>query len=87
MFEVLKVANITQADFALLTKVSRITVNAWVSGKSSPNGAREKTVKAWLYLINRAVQTGNLPLPSGCAKQGRIDHIRAALKKTKDAIQ
>jgi transcriptional regulator with XRE-family HTH domain len=41
-FSILKTAGLSQGDFALLSGVTRVTVNLWVNGKPPSRFLREK---------------------------------------------
>ena len=61
-FDVIAEAGMSQADFAKLVQVSRVTVNTWVTGKRAPHASlRARVVKA-LKLIAAEVAAGRLPI-------------------------
>ena len=61
-FSILKSAYITQAEFAKIAKVSRITVNNWANGYTSPHSFIHGRVTKLLQCIRLGVREGKLPV-------------------------
>lgn len=81
MFESVLSAGISQSEFALLMKVSRVSVNKWFTGKSKPRGLYDAKARGMIAVINKAVEQGLLPLPEGVSRKQRVTEIKAALKQ------
>jgi transcriptional regulator with XRE-family HTH domain len=79
-FDILKKAGLTGADFAVLARVSRVTVHRWLHG--SPVGkAHAPRVNSLLKLVNLAVEAKLLPLgkvPHKKRTQALADALRTA---------
>lgn len=79
-FSILKVADVTQGEFAQLCGVSRVTVNWWVNGKVTPNRFVVDKVERELARIRAAVNGKALPLP------GHVRYGKGRLKAVENAI-
>jgi predicted transcriptional regulator len=77
-FEVLRQAGVTQGEFAHYLKVSRVTVNNWISGKGKVHEARVPRVQRLLDAIASAVAEGKLPVQN-VPKEERLAAIGMVL--------
>ena len=75
-------AGLTQAEFANLAKVSRVTVNMWVRGKVAPHRYTEERVGKLIALTHLATVRTHLPVPPEIARGARLSAIKAALRAT-----
>lgn len=83
-FGVIDKAGLTQAQFASLVGVSRVTVNTWVMGRYRPgNAVRERVIRA-LGLIKQAFNEGKLPINATIQDellQKQLDRIASKLAR------
>lgn len=82
-FDIVKRAGVTQAQFAGLVGVSRITVNTWLKGHFNPQARLRGRVRKALDLLAKAIDDGQLPVPKDHAKkelQNRLEVIEFALR-------
>jgi DNA-binding XRE family transcriptional regulator len=83
-FEVIDQAGLTQAQFASLVDVSRVTVNTWIKGHYRPNQQmRGRVIKA-LDLLTEAVDAGRLPINATIHRellQKQLDRIATRLSR------
>jgi len=78
-FDALAQAKIKQDEFALLTKVSRITVNGWINGKPV-HPARSALLRTYLRIFRSALDIGILPLRHGMPRDQRLDVLKSILR-------
>lgn len=71
-------SGVTQEQFAALVGVSRVTVNTWVAGKFRPRNPVRSRVGRAIKMLNDAVETGLLPVPT--------DNRRLAVNVVLDSI-
>jgi transcriptional regulator with XRE-family HTH domain len=78
-FAFLAVAGVSQGEFAVLCGVSRVTVNLWVNGRSTPHRYLVPHVTTVLDSIAAAFDAHRLPIP-GHIKKGsaHLSAVRAA---------
>jgi len=83
MKDILKTAKVSQAEFAKLVGVSRVTVNYWIADppKAKPHPAFESKIKKWLDAIQAAVKAKTLPVhkPRGASLDARVNSIKRAV--------
>jgi transcriptional regulator with XRE-family HTH domain len=84
MFDVVPQSGIRQGELALILKVSRVTVNNWLTGKHKPHALARPSVEKKMQLINTAVEENLLPLPGGLSPTARIHNLAQILKAIKD---
>lgn len=82
--ELLHKAGITQGELARLLRISRVSINLWVSGRRTPGPFHEPRFTQILQRIQNALEAGTLPLDTrrkrGEATDERIAQIAAQLK-------
>ena len=76
-FTVLTRAGITQAQFAELIGVSRITVNTWVRKRFTPHPTLRPRVTEALKKLREAVREGSLPVPEDSHARAVAQRLRA----------
>lgn len=74
-FDVIAQAGLSQAQFAELAQVSRITVNTWVTGKHSPSPTLRPTVNKILKVLAREVMAGRLPIDKTIGNRMQRKHL------------
>lgn len=80
-FEKMDAAGVLDAHLAQICKVSRTAVHFWRSGKNvGPKHAGR--VKQVVDLVDRAVQSGRLPLSQDVRAGDRFDELAKALVAT-----
>lgn len=83
-FGVIANAGLTQAQFASLVGVSRVTVNTWIKGHYRPgNAVRGRVIRA-LELIKQAFADGKLPINATIQDellQKQLDRIASKLAR------
>lgn len=79
MFEILKKTGLTQGDLATLFKVSRITMNNWMTGKTNPHALIRAAVDLKLKAIGAALRAKALPLPDTVEKKHKMKEAKAVL--------
>ncbi len=77
-FSAIASAGLTQAEFAKLVGVSRVTVNTWVRGKMHPHHFISDKVDAALARLRKATRAGTLPL-RGTRRSDRLALISAVV--------
>lgn len=75
---VLAQAGITQAEFASLCGVRRVTVNLWCRGKMRPHQYIRSNVLDAIERVKQATSAGVLPLPRSVQRDKRTDALRQA---------
>lgn len=83
-FGVIDKAGLTQAQFATLVDVSRVTVNTWVKGHYRPGNAVRGRVSRALDLLKQAVADGKLPINAAIQAellQKQLDRIATKLAR------
>lgn len=75
---VLKNADVTQAEFAELCGVRRVTVNLWCRGKMRPHRYIRSNVLSLVERVEHATSAGVLPLPRSVKRGDRLDALRQA---------
>lgn len=79
-FSILEKAGISQAEFADLCGVSRVTVNLWVKGKMQPHRYLRHTVARVTEDIQVALDAGRLPVDTPFRRvEKRKEALSAAL--------
>lgn len=78
-FAVIAAAGLTQAEFAEVAGVSRITVNSWVRGKMRPHRYIKLDVEALLVKIEAALHNKVLPLAANIVRDHRVAAVLTAL--------
>jgi transcriptional regulator with XRE-family HTH domain len=89
-FSVIRRSGMTQAEFAALCGVSRVTANTWVRGKMRPHRYTKAKIVLLLDHLESAIKAGDLPLLNGSANrdtQLRMAVRRAALRAKKEAAK
>lgn len=76
--KVLEQAQVTQAEFAALCGVRRVTVNLWCRGKMRPHQYIRSNVLNTIERVQLATSAGVLPLPRSVQRDKRIDALRQA---------
>lgn len=85
-FSVIEEAGLTQAEFAELAEVSRVTVNLWVQKKCLPARKKETRIKSLLKVLSAAIRRGMLPGTLPTARKANMDDRRTLIRKTIRAI-
>lgn len=82
-FTPVRKARLSQAEFAKLCGVSRVTANMWLREERprTPNRFVEYTVALQLQRLSEAVAMGLLPLPGTVNRDERDEHIRVAIER------
>lgn len=84
--ELLRAAKVTQADVARLLRVSRVSVNSWITGRTAPGKFHEPRFNAVITGIKRALDAGLLPgyletlARSALDPDERFTYVRQQLK-------
>jgi len=90
-FQVLQDTGVSQGEFARLMGVSRVTVNNWCRGHSTPRGDRAKKARQLILVLRRCGEAGMLPDRLDSAKktdtQTRMRVIKSALSEIIAAIK
>ena len=88
LLTVLEDTGITQREFADLVGVTRVTVNRWVAGLSSPSPAIDRVVRDVVFVLSVALDEewlpGNLPAAHGRTiedRRQRLDKIIAKAQR------
>lgn len=74
-FSILGRAGLTQAQFADLVGVSRITVNTWVRKRFNPHPTLRPRVHAALKELRAQVRAGELPITTNVRDAMIADHL------------
>ncbi len=80
-FTIITRAGLTQNEFAVLSGVSRVTVNLWAKGHMGPHRYIKNRTTKVIDTLELAVANGALPLPSGVKADERAAAIKAAFKQ------
>lgn len=80
-FTIVTRAGLTQKEFALLSGVSRVTVNLWVRGKMSPHRFIKARTAKVISTLDEAIAQGALPLPATVEPPDRGRAIKQAFKQ------
>jgi transcriptional regulator with XRE-family HTH domain len=83
-FQVISQAGLTQAQFAALVDVTRVTVNTWVQGHYRPRPQMRARVHRALQLISEAVDNGKLPINEAIQEellQKQLERIASKLAR------
>lgn len=76
-FSVVRESDLSQVELAHVLGVSRITVNLWLNGKSSPHRYNEGNVSAKITALNKAIKDKMLPVKPAKGKAPRAPAIKA----------
>ncbi len=79
-FQILKVAEVGQADIARWLGVSKVAVCHWVKGTSNVDPLRVAKVEKLLAAVARAVEAGDMPVPK-IPRGDRAERLTSALVK------
>lgn len=74
-FSVIQKANISPAEFGFLAGVARSTAHKWVVGKAKPHAQVRELVAVTLDTLNKAVESGALPLKLGTRRADRKQEL------------
>lgn len=61
-FSILRIAKVSQGEFAQVANVSRVTVNNWVHARLGVHSARQPRIEKLLNALHKAVELKKLPL-------------------------
>jgi transcriptional regulator with XRE-family HTH domain len=85
-FTIIPRAGLTQKEFAVLTGVSRVTVNLWSRGKMRPHRyIKPRTIRV-INTLETAVANGLLPIPSSVALPERGRAIKHAIRQANETV-
>ena len=78
-------ANVLKQDFAILMRVSRVTVHHWLRGAHEPSRVHAGRYKSLLETIQTAVDTGLLPglLARDMPRERRVNYVRQQLAEAR----
>lgn len=81
-FSVIEKAGLTQAEFAELSDVSRVSVNNWINGRSHPALKKVPRIKGLLKALALANKQGMLPSTMPSVHKANMDERRVFIRKT-----
>lgn len=74
-FTVVARAGLTQAEFAMIAGVSRVSANMWIRGKITPHKYSETKIESILVQLENAIKHKLLPLDRALSKAARAAYI------------
>lgn len=81
MLERITEAHLLPSDVARLLNLSRVTVSRWLNGHSRPHQLHEYKVKRLLDAVDRAMDSGDLPVPHDIKRSERAAYLTKVLVK------
>lgn len=76
IFKALDISEVSLADFADLTNISRVTLHRWRGGLRPTDKLRLKLAYTWAQRLETACRDGRLPLPEKLKRTERVAAVR-----------